>query len=412
MLRIFLFVFLLSQSYSYAEEINLESPFYKLGWKNLENSKTSYVSIPTANASLEVLESEIYLDEKKTIKNYLEYETGVNTNIEDISENFILIDKENFYKVEIEYNSSGYVSSNRYKNFTKDQIMKTINDRSPPDLVSKISWVLEPKLSENHVVTFGYRVDWSDGDITYEYEGLVLGKEGYINTILVTDGDGSETTDFFEFYNSIIQGVSESIKFNEGFLYSDFKTEDYKSAYNLTNIIDGSFGIGLSTDPTNHIINCLVTTKALKSGGLTENDYPRFAGKVMELVVMDLRNQIADISEDEEMNVISGMYDAQSFSKNQNNITYTNTIELSGDNENDKVKYEYKNKIVFQNNKPKTFYANIDQTGFTFNEWNLKLNCRDYDYSSEEIAKAGEIPGKSKISKEAIEKLLKRVPKN
>ena len=225
MLRIFLFVFLLSQSYSYAEEINLESPFYKLGWKNLENSKTSYVSIPTANASLEVLESEIYLDEKKTIKNYLEYETGVNTNIEDISENFILIDKENFYKVEIEYNSSGYVSSNRYKNFTKDQIMKTINDRSPPDLVSKISWVLEPKLSENHVVTFGYRVDWSDGYISYEYEGLVLGKEGYVNTKLVTDGDGSETTDFFEFYDSIIQGVSESIKFNEGFLYSDFKAE-------------------------------------------------------------------------------------------------------------------------------------------------------------------------------------------
>ena len=33
------------------------------------------------------------------------------------------------------------------------QIMKTINDRSPSDLVSKISWVLEPKLSENHVVT-------------------------------------------------------------------------------------------------------------------------------------------------------------------------------------------------------------------------------------------------------------------
>ena len=58
---------------------------------------------------------------------------------------------------------------------------------------------------------------------------------------------------------------------------------------------------------------------------------------------MDLRNQIADISDDEEMNVLSGMYDAQSFSKNKNNITYTNTIELSGDNENDKVKYEYKN---------------------------------------------------------------------
>ena len=411
MLRIFLFVFLLSQSYSYAEDINLESQFYKLGWKNLENSKTSYVSIPTANASIEILESEIYLDEKKTIKNYLEYQTGVNTNIENINENIILIDKENFYKVEIEYNSSGYVSSKRYKNFTKDQIMKIMNDRSP-DSVSKISWVLEPKLSENHIVTFGYRVNWSDGDITYEYEGLILGKEGYVNTRLITDGDGSETTDFFEYYNSIIQGVSQSIQFDEGFSYSDFKTEDYKSAYNLTNIIDGSFGIGLSTDPTNHIINCLVTTKALKSGGLTENDYPRFAGKVMELVVMDLRNQIADISEDEEMNVLSGMYDAQSFSKNQNNITYTNIIELSGDNENDKVKYEYKNKIVFQNNKPKTFYANIDQTGFTFNEWNLKLDCRDYDYSSEEIAKAKEIPGKSKISKEAIEKLLKRVPKN
>ena len=59
-------------------------------------------------------------------------------------------------------------------------------------------------------------------------------------------------------------------------------------------------------------------------------------------------------------------------------------LKLNGDKEGDKVKYEYKNKLQFENGKPVRLYAYIDQTGFSISKWTLKLNCRDYDYTAEE----------------------------
>ena len=60
-------------SNSNADEIDLNDPFYKLGWKNLENSTISRIEIPDANASIEIVDSEIYLNTKEDIKNYEEY---------------------------------------------------------------------------------------------------------------------------------------------------------------------------------------------------------------------------------------------------------------------------------------------------------------------------------------------------
>lgn len=413
MLRIFILVFFCFQTISIANEINLEDPFYKLGWKNLQNPKTLIVSIPNTNATLEVLESEIYLDQKENIKNYLEYNKGTEVNIDDIDEVFIIVDKENFYEVEISYSDVGYVSSDRFKNFTPKDIMNTMK-QNKPETVSDVNWVLEPSLSEKKISTYGYRVDWKDGSIGYEYEGIVLGRLGYFDISYATSGDGNETKDYFDYYNSIIKGVSESIVFDDGFTYNDFVQDDYQSIYTLTNIIDGSFGMGISTDQTIQNVNCLVTTGALKKGGISEGDYPRFAGKVINLVVFNLKKEIADFSEDGEMNVLSGMYgpdQKQKYNKNGNNLTYTNIIELAGDTEKDKVKYEYKNKIVFENKKPKLLYANIDQTGLSFNEWKLVFGCRDYDFTDEEIAKAGEIIGKAELE-DIIKKLKKRKTNN
>ena len=418
MLKVFFIIFFCFQTVSVANDtnskINLDDPFYKLGWKNLQNSKLSTVSIPNTNASLEILESEIYLDQKETIKNYLEYQKGIEVNIDEIEENFIISDKEKFYRVEISYSDTGYVTSDRFKNFTPEDIVSTMK-QNKPESVSDVNWVLEPSLSEEKISTYGYRVDWMDGGIGYEYEGIVLGKEGYLDVSYAVNGDGNETKDYFDYYESIINGVSQSIVFDEGFTYGDFTQNDHQSIYTLTNIIDGTFGMGISTDPTVQTVNCLVTTGALKKGGITKNDYPRFAGKVINLVVFDVKKEIADFSEDDEMNVLSGMYgpeQKQKYKRNGNLLTYTNSIELNGDTEKDKVKYDYDNKILFENNKPKEFKAFIDQTGLNFNKWTLTFDCRDYNYTEEEIAKAGEFAGKPKISKDILEKLKKRVPKN
>ena len=48
-----------------------------------------------------------------------------------------------------------------------------------------------------------------------------------------------------------------------------------------------------------------------------------------------------------------------------------------GDKPEQKVKYEYKNKLVINNGILKLLFAKIDQTGFSFNKWNLTLGCQD-----------------------------------
>ena len=70
-----------------ANEIDLNDPYYKLGWKNLENPTSKTIEIPDANATIEIVESEIYLDEKFDIKSYEEYMNDEVLSIDDISEN-------------------------------------------------------------------------------------------------------------------------------------------------------------------------------------------------------------------------------------------------------------------------------------------------------------------------------------
>ena len=94
MINFFKFIFLISQVIFFsninAAEIDLNKPYYKLGWKNLIDSKSVTIKIPNANSTIEIIETEIYLDEKENIKKYSEFRTGQETNIEDISKSLII----------------------------------------------------------------------------------------------------------------------------------------------------------------------------------------------------------------------------------------------------------------------------------------------------------------------------------
>ena len=385
------FFLILIFSNSNAIEIDLNDPYYKIGWKNLENPKNTSIIIPDANASIEIIETEIYLDSKENIKKRLDLINEQETNIEDVYEKLIIFDREEYYKVNVEYNDAGYITTDRFKNFTSSNLLETMNKRMS-DSISKVSWLIEPSFSENNLSTFAYKVEWLDGDITYEYKSLILGREGYIELTIFLFEDGNESEDFFNFYSDVIKEITSTVKFNETYSYSDYQQDDYVSQNTLTNLIDRSYGMGVATDPTNHIAYCLITTSDLKVSKITEADYPRFAGKVINFLVSEIKQEIIDISEDGEVNVLSGMYgpeDRQTFKKtevytNAYSAAYSNIIELNGDKEGDKVKYEYKNKLQFENGKPVRLYAYIDQTGFSISKWTLKLNCRDYDYTAEE----------------------------
>ena len=103
-----------------------------------------------------------------------------------------------------------------------------------------------------------------------------------------------------------------------------------------------------------------------------------------------------DVSPEDGISVLSGMYgieDKQNYQKlniSSNNprtydINYTNIIEVEGDKPEQKVKYEYKNKLVINNGIQNFLFAKIDQTGFSFNKWNLTLGCQDRKYTEEEM---------------------------
>ena len=392
LLQIFFFVNLS------ANEINLNDPFYKLGWKNLESPKISKIQIPNANASVEIIESEIYLNSKEDIKNYQEYLYGQEYNIDDIDEKLIISDREQYYKIEAKYYDEGYITSDRYNNFKPSDLLEAMN-KNKSDSIEKFSWVLEPTLSENKISTYGYKVDWKDGDITYWYYANILGRNGYVELKMTLFGDASDGEDFFNFYDNIIKEISSTVEFDEQYKYSDFSEGDYLSSYTLTNIIDGSWGEGAAADLTNIVANCLITTGALKKGNIAEADHSRFAGKVINFYISDVRNEIMDLSSEDEVSVLSGMYgiqDRQNFQKlniSPNNprtydISYTNIIEVVGDKATNKSKYEYKNKLVVKDGVPKLLFAKIDQTGLSFNKWNLTLGCQDKEYTEEEIAAA------------------------
>ena len=132
---------------------------------------------------------------------------------------------------------------------------------------------------------------------------------------------------------------------------------------------------------------CLINYFDLKNANLAKEDHDRFAGKEIHFLISFDENLIADISEDDAVSVITGMYgpaDTKEFTKSKIGIIYKNEIDLKGDKEGEIVKYSYRNTIKLSDGKPTELVAAVDQSGISFNKWNFKISCRDYAYSGEE----------------------------
>ena len=153
---------------------------------------------------------------------------------------------------------------------------------------------------------------------------------------------------------------------------------------------------------------CLIKNIDLVNANLNEEDYMRFAGKEINFLIDFDEKTISDISNEDKVSVITGMYgalDKRSFTKTNNGINYQNKIELKGDKKPEYVNYKYNNSVIFVDEKPKYLEVNIDQTGISFNKWKFSIECRDYRYSDQEKQKV-----KGKKQKD-LEKILKNLPK-
>ena len=142
---------------------------------------------------------------------------------------------------------------------------------------------------------------------------------------------------------------------------------------------------------------CLVKRSDLEIAKIAKDDYSRFLGKEIKFLVSLNEGLLADVSEDGELSVITGMYGGSlEFKQNGLILNYENKIEV-GEKETDQVTYSYKNKLSLVDNKITSLYADIDQTGFSMNNWKFQIDCRDYPYSEDEklAAKKIKTPGLS-----------------
>ena len=132
---------------------------------------------------------------------------------------------------------------------------------------------------------------------------------------------------------------------------------------------------------------CLVNHLDLQLAKLNPDDYYRFAGKEISFIISYEDNLIADASEDAEVSLITGIrgiMGVQEFEENPNGIRYKNEFDVKGEKEDELIKYKYDNGITIVNGKPTSLLAQVDQSGFSFNNWFFKIECRDYKFSEQE----------------------------
>ena len=150
---------------------------------------------------------------------------------------------------------------------------------------------------------------------------------------------------------------------------------------------------------------CLIKRQDLIKAELAPSDHSRFIGKEIKFIINFEDNQILDVSEADEVSVITGMYGplaAQKFEKTSDGIMYKHEIELKGEKEGDFVKYNYNNSITIVDDKPESLYAIVDQSGFSFNNWRFQIQCRNFKYTEKEkqYAKKKQLQiGKNKFDK-------------
>ena len=161
---------------------------------------------------------------------------------------------------------------------------------------------------------------------------------------------------------------------------------------------------------------CLVERSDLINAKLHKDDHSRFLGKEINFLISFEEKFIVDFSEDDAMSVITGMYgpgDMKEFEETASGINYKNEIDIKGDKEGEMLKYNYNNTIRIVDDKPTSLYAKVDQSGFSFNSWNFKIDCRDYKYSEAEKKEAKKpLLGKKNGMPEWFKPLVNKVIKD
>jgi hypothetical protein len=137
---------------------------------------------------------------------------------------------------------------------------------------------------------------------------------------------------------------------------------------------------------------CLITKADVKDARLDPKENERFAGKTIKLLLSFAKdnteeNLIVDLSDDNVVGLITGLYggdeDIQTFKIEKDGIRYSSTFDAKDGEKT--ITYKYNNILRIPNNKPTSLFAIVDVKGFSMTTYRFQIDCKDKEYTDEEI---------------------------
>ena len=216
-----------------------------LNWKNLEQKEHSK-EIKKANASILILDEEIYLDNFKDINQYNWWNTGLAA-----EKDSVMLIRGDGYTIYLDYVDEGYIKLDDWEKVNPTNFLKQMNETAKSnaeylkkinlDYTTKIDWIFKPTLNkENNSVSYSYKVTWNSGIETMESKNLILGKKGHLESAFVINyREDLNFKEESEFSKDFVNGVI----FQEGFKHSDYKPGDKIAAAGIGGLVAGSLGV-------------------------------------------------------------------------------------------------------------------------------------------------------------------------
>lgn len=140
---------------------------------------------------------------------------------------------------------------------------------------------------------------------------------------------------------------------------------------------------------------CLITTADIRDARLDPKENDRFAGKTIKLLLSfaknsEEKNLIIDSSDDNVVGLITGLYggldDVQEFKVENDGIRYSSTYDAKDGEKT--ITYKYNNILRIPNSKPTSLFAIVDVKGFSMTTYRFQIDCKDSEYTTEEISLA------------------------
>ena len=220
-----------------------------LDWVFNEQEDNQRVKIKNTNASVVLVKDEAMIQGKKDVNQYTWWSFGQPAEKDDIA--IIRGFGSKGYSFYLAYNNEGYISLDDWKKVDPDNLMNQLRETAKNnveyyksqnlDYAKNIDWIFKPTLNEElKTVSYSYKVIWSDNNVTMEAKNLTLGKKGYISSIFVTNF--SENLNL-ENEASYAKDFANTIKFDEGYRHSDYKSGDKVAAMGLGGLVAGSLGV-------------------------------------------------------------------------------------------------------------------------------------------------------------------------